>query len=59
MAAICFEPVAGASGDMILAALFDLGADPGKVGQLSPRDRTACLLDRSGQGFGKSHRCEL
>jgi uncharacterized protein (TIGR00299 family) protein len=31
MAAICFEPVAGASGDMILAALFDLGADPGKV----------------------------
>ena len=26
--AVCFEPVAGASGDMILAALCDLGADP-------------------------------
>ena len=26
MKAICFEPVAGAAGDMILAALFDLVA---------------------------------
>ncbi len=25
---MCFEPVAGASGDMLLAALCDLGADP-------------------------------
>ena len=28
MKTICFDPVTGASGDMILAALFDLGADP-------------------------------
>jgi len=28
---ICFDPVTGASGDMILAALFDLGADPAAV----------------------------
>ncbi|MBN2449198.1 MAG: LarC family nickel insertion protein [Lentisphaeria bacterium] len=26
--ALCFEPVSGASGDMILAALLDLGVDP-------------------------------
>ena len=31
MKAICFEPVAGAAGDMILASLFDLGADPSEV----------------------------
>jgi uncharacterized protein (TIGR00299 family) protein len=31
MNAICFEPVAGAAGDMILASLFDLGADPAEV----------------------------
>ncbi len=28
MHTICFDPFTGASGDMILAALFDLGADP-------------------------------
>ena len=28
---ICFDPVSGASGDMLLAALFDLGADPDAV----------------------------
>ena len=42
MSTICFEPVAGASGDMILGALFDLGADPEKVtGEL----RSAGLSD--------------
>ena len=29
--AVCLDPVAGASGDMILAALIDLGADPGEI----------------------------
>lgn len=31
MNAICFDPVTGASGDMILASLFDLGANPEQV----------------------------
>jgi uncharacterized protein (TIGR00299 family) protein len=31
MKTICFDPVCGASGDMTLAALFDLGVDPVKV----------------------------
>lgn len=30
---LCFDPVAGAAGDMILAALFDLGADPAHVAE--------------------------
>ncbi|OGV64323.1 MAG: TIGR00299 family protein [Lentisphaerae bacterium RIFOXYB12_FULL_65_16] len=31
MSTLCVDPVTGASGDMILAALFDLGADPKQV----------------------------
>lgn len=31
---ICFDPVTGASGDMILGALFDLGADPERVTEI-------------------------
>ncbi len=31
MAMVCFDPVGGAAGDMILAALFDAGADPAAV----------------------------
>ncbi len=31
MPTLCFDPVGGAAGDMILAALLDLGADPDEV----------------------------
>ena len=31
MPTVCFDPVTGAAGDMILAALFDLGAQPDAV----------------------------
>ena len=31
MPTVCFDPVSGAAGDMILAALFDLGAQPDAV----------------------------
>ncbi len=33
MAILCFEPVAGAAGNMILGALFDLGVSPDQVDQ--------------------------
>lgn len=34
MKALCFDPVAGAAGDMILASLCDLGADPAEIARL-------------------------
>ncbi len=42
MNSLCFEPVSGASGDMILGALFDLGADPVAVTRVL---QTAGLTD--------------
>jgi len=63
MASICFDPVAGASGDMILGALFDLGADPECVADAV---RSAGISDfrlafsRRSYGHGMQYgRCEV
>ena len=60
---LAFEPVMGASGDMILGALFDLGADPAAVAcelrKAGLNGFDICFTHTAGPGHVQYGRCEV